>query len=89
MENEALQFINDGGITAFLISVLWMLYKSGNFLAPLISGYLKQQSVNGENIHKVLSELTQLQHVSNTRLIAIEKQLAMFEGVLKKELIND
>lgn len=85
MENEALQFINDGGITAFLISVLWMLYKSGNFLAPLISGYIKQQTVNGENINKVLSELTLLQNVSNTRLIVIEKQLAMFEDILKKD----
>ena len=89
MENEALQFINDGGITAFLIAVLLMLYKSGNFLAPLISGYIHQQTINGENIHKVLSELTQLQNVSNTRLTAIEKQLSLFEGVLKKELDND
>ena len=84
MGTEILTTVESSGVTGVLIVGLWMLYRSGNFFAPLITGYISQQAKNTENINSVLHELAQLQTISNTRLSAIEKQLTLFEGVINE-----
>ena len=84
MGTEILATVESSGVIGVLIVGLWMLYRSGNFFAPLITNYISQQAKNTENINSVLHELAQLQTISNTRLSAIEKQLTLFDGVINE-----
>lgn len=85
MEEQLFQaLITNGGVGGFLIVTLFMIYKTGKFFAPLVTNYIQQQTVNQANIAKTLSELSELQKISNVRLEAIERQLTLFEGVIDR-----
>ena len=85
MELEALNILQNSGVTGVLMVSLFMVYKTGKFFAPLITKYIETQEINSANVSKVLSELAQLQNIANVRLTAIEKQLTLFEGIFNED----
>ena len=84
MELEALNILQNSGVTGILMVALFMVYKTGKFFSPLITKYIETQETNSANVSKVLNELAHLQGIANVRLEAIEKQLALFEGVFNE-----
>lgn len=85
METEILAFLKDSGVTGVLIVALGMVYRAGNFFAPLITTYIERQIINAETTNKILNEFALLQSTANTRLTAIEKQLSLFEGFINED----
>lgn len=85
MELEILTFLKDSGVTGVLIVALGMVYRAGNFFAPLITSYIERQIFNAETTNKILNEFALLQSTANTRLSAIERQLSLFEGIFNED----